>query len=130
MLKLIKVDPIRGEWVTLLKIPGRMELPMHHHAGTVMVWMPQLQLLEAAQLPARLKASATTAAPKGWLLARLSVARADTRGFGMLGSSIFLCNPPHSLAENLRRELPWLAETLAQEGVEATWSVETGGDHG
>jgi len=37
-LKLIKVDPIRGEWVTLLKIPGRMELPMHHHAGTVMVW--------------------------------------------------------------------------------------------
>ncbi|HEX5356513.1 MAG TPA: alpha/beta fold hydrolase [Aquabacterium sp.] len=38
LLKLIKVDPIRGEWVTLLKIPGRMELPMHHHAGTVMVW--------------------------------------------------------------------------------------------
>jgi 23S rRNA (adenine2030-N6)-methyltransferase len=98
--------------------------------GTVMVWLPQLQLLEAAQLPARLKASAATAAPKGWLHARLTVARADTRGFGMLGSSVFVCNPPHSLAETLRRELPWLSTALAQEGVEAAWSVESGGDHG
>nr|WP_296229147.1 2,4'-dihydroxyacetophenone dioxygenase family protein [Ralstonia sp. UBA689] len=36
-LKLIKVDPIRGEWITLLKIPPHSELPLHHHAGTVMV---------------------------------------------------------------------------------------------
>lgn len=37
-LKLIKVDPIRGEWTTLLKLPPYTELPMHHHSGTVMVW--------------------------------------------------------------------------------------------
>ncbi len=37
-LKLIKVDPIRGEWTTLLKLPPHTELPMHHHSGTVMVW--------------------------------------------------------------------------------------------
>jgi len=37
-LKLIKVDPIRGEWTTLLKVPPNTELPMHHHGGTVMVW--------------------------------------------------------------------------------------------
>lgn len=37
-LKLIKVDPIRGEWTTLLKVPPDTELPMHHHGGTVMVW--------------------------------------------------------------------------------------------
>lgn len=37
-LKLIKVDPIRGEWTTLLKIPPNTELPMHHHSGSVMVW--------------------------------------------------------------------------------------------
>lgn len=37
-LKLIKVDPIRGEWTTLLKLPPNTELPMHHHSGTVMVW--------------------------------------------------------------------------------------------
>lgn len=37
-LKLIKVDPIRGEWTTLLKLPPNTELPMHHHSGSVMVW--------------------------------------------------------------------------------------------
>ena len=37
-IKLIKVDPVRGEWTTLLKTPPCTELPMHHHSGTVMVW--------------------------------------------------------------------------------------------
>lgn len=37
-IKLIKVDPIRGEWTTLLKLPAHTELPMHHHSGSVMVW--------------------------------------------------------------------------------------------
>ena len=97
--------------------------------GMHLVWMPQLQLLEAAQLPARLKASATSVAPKGWLCARLTVARADERGFGMLGSSMFVTNPPHTLATALREALPWLASTLAQDGVEPGWAVETGGEH-
>jgi hypothetical protein len=38
MLKLIKVDPITGQWISLLKLPPDSELPLHHHAGTVMVW--------------------------------------------------------------------------------------------
>lgn len=38
MLKLIKVDPIGGQWIALLKVPPNSELPLHHHAGTVMVW--------------------------------------------------------------------------------------------
>lgn len=37
-LKLIKVDPITGQWIALLKAPADAELPLHHHAGTVMVW--------------------------------------------------------------------------------------------
>jgi len=37
-LKLIKVDPISGQWITLLRLPAGTELPLHHHAGTVMVW--------------------------------------------------------------------------------------------
>ncbi len=94
--------------------------------GTVMVWLPQLQLLEAAQLPARLKASATGVAPKGWLHARLTVARANAQGFGMLGSSIFIANPPHTLAAELRQTLPWLAAALAQDGIEPAWIVESG----
>lgn len=82
--------------------------------GTVIVWLPQLQLLEAAQLPQRLKASADSLAKKGWLHARLSVARADERGFGMIGSSVFVANPPHTLRESLAGAVPWLAEALAQ----------------
>lgn len=37
-LKIIKVDPIQGEWIALLKAPPHAELPMHHHGGTVKVW--------------------------------------------------------------------------------------------
>lgn len=37
-LKLIKVNPVNGEWTTLLKLPARTELPKHHHSGTVHVY--------------------------------------------------------------------------------------------
>ncbi|MFO1292490.1 MAG: 23S rRNA (adenine(2030)-N(6))-methyltransferase RlmJ [Rubrivivax sp.] len=82
--------------------------------AVVIVWLPQLQLLEAAQLPQRLKASADAQAKKGWLHARLTVAEADARGFGMLGSSVFVANPPHTLHATLAPLLPWLAAALAQ----------------
>ena len=92
--------------------------------GVVMVWLPQLQLLEAAQLPQRLKASAVAGAKKGWLHARLSVQAGGERGFGMLGSSVFIANPPHTLAPALREALPWLVEVLGQDAT-AGWIVET-----
>ena len=80
----------------------------------VVLWLPQLQLVEAAQLPQRLKAAADSGAKKGWLLARLTVAQADARGFGMLGSSVFVANPPHTLFPALQPVLPFLAQALAQ----------------
>ena len=82
--------------------------------GIVMVWLPQVQLVEAAQLPQRLKAAADTLAKKGWLHARLTAARADARGFGLMGSSVFVANPPHTLHGLLQPVLPWLARELAQ----------------
>jgi 23S rRNA (adenine2030-N6)-methyltransferase len=87
--------------------------------GTVVIWLPQLQLLEAAQLPQRLKASADVHAKKGWLHAGLTVARADARGYGMMGSSVFIANPPHTLHAALQPMLPWLAATLGEPGVAA-----------
>jgi 23S rRNA (adenine2030-N6)-methyltransferase len=80
----------------------------------VLVWLPQLQLIEATQLPQRLKAAADSGAKKGWLHARLTVAQADERGFGLLGSSVFIANPPHTLHGALQPVLPFLAQTLAQ----------------
>ena len=82
--------------------------------AVVIIWLPQLQLLEATQLPQRLKASADKDAKKGWLMARLTVAQADERGFGMLGSNVFVANPPHTLIGALQPALPWLAQALGQ----------------
>ena len=84
----------------------------------IMIWYPHLQLLEAAQMLPRLKASADTAAKKGWVHARLTVApvleRPDGRGFGMLGSGMFIVNPPFTLHDELAECLPVLVERLAQ----------------
>ncbi len=82
--------------------------------GVVMVWYPQLDLREAAQLPQRLKAVADAQAKKGWLHARLTVAEPNERGFGLLGSGLFVINPPHTLAPALRAALPVLVRLLGQ----------------
>jgi 23S rRNA (adenine2030-N6)-methyltransferase len=82
--------------------------------GMVMVWVPQVQLVQAAQLPQRLKATAEALARKGHVHARLTVARADAQGFGLVGSSVFVANPPHTLARELQAALPWLARELGQ----------------
>ena len=92
---------------------------------TVMIWLPQLQLLEAAKLPQRLKATAATQAPKGWLLARLSVQHPGERGYGMLGSLVFVANPPHTLAPALRKALPYLVRHLAVDEDAAGWACES-----
>ena len=37
-LKYFKFDPIRGETIVLMKAPMDMQLPRHHHSGTVTVY--------------------------------------------------------------------------------------------
>ena len=37
-IKALKADPISGTFVTLLKAPGTVELPRHHHCGIVIVY--------------------------------------------------------------------------------------------
>jgi 23S rRNA (adenine2030-N6)-methyltransferase len=97
------------------------------HEGVVIVWLPQVQLVEAAQLPQRLKAAADAGAKKGWLLARLTVAQAGERGFGMMGSSVFVANPPHTLFGELQPVLPYLAQVLAQfDGAKSALEKSTG----
>lgn len=38
LLKYFKLDPIRGEWIVMMKAPIDMQLPRHHHTGTVIVY--------------------------------------------------------------------------------------------
>ena len=37
-VKALKIEPVSGTFVTLLKAPGHLILPKHHHCGTVMVY--------------------------------------------------------------------------------------------
>jgi 23S rRNA (adenine2030-N6)-methyltransferase len=84
---------------------------LHRFAeGVYVVWYPQVQKLEAAQLPKRLEALA----PKGWLHARLTVQRPDSQGFGLAGSGVFVINPPYTLHDRLLDVLPFLVDTLGQ----------------
>jgi 23S rRNA (adenine2030-N6)-methyltransferase len=78
--------------------------------GVYMVWYPQVQKVEAVELPRRLEALA----PKGWLHVRLTVAQTDTLGFGLAGSGLVVINPPYTLHDTLQSVMPFLVDTLAQ----------------
>ena len=75
-----------------------------------MLFRSQVSRVEAVQLPKRL----TALAPKGWLHVRLTVAQPDPQGFGLVGSGVFILNPPWTLHQELAAELPFLVDTLAQ----------------
>ncbi|MGE5117157.1 MAG: 23S rRNA (adenine(2030)-N(6))-methyltransferase RlmJ [Betaproteobacteria bacterium] len=82
--------------------------------GTVVVWYPQLLTLESNRLPQRLQSAADALARKGWLHARLTVQEPDERGFGLVGSGVFVANPPFVLHESLRGLLPFLVDAIGQ----------------
>jgi 23S rRNA (adenine2030-N6)-methyltransferase len=92
--------------------------------GTVMIWLPQVQLVEANLAPKRL-ASAAAGAPRGWLHAQLHVAPPTADGFGLTGSSMFVANPPFGLRPMLDECLPVLAQRLGRYD-KARWSLDVG----
>jgi 23S rRNA (adenine2030-N6)-methyltransferase len=78
--------------------------------GVYVLWYPQVNRIEAAQLPKRLMALS----PKGWLHVRLTVNKPDAQGFGLSGSGLFVINPPFTLHATLAAVMPYLVEQLAQ----------------
>jgi 23S rRNA (adenine2030-N6)-methyltransferase len=80
--------------------------------GTYMVWYPLLQTQDARQLIQQLKALQA----KSWLNVSLSVQKPSDKGFGMHGSGLFIVNPPWTLPKILEECMPWLVETLDQDG--------------
>ncbi|MFT3736679.1 MAG: 23S rRNA (adenine(2030)-N(6))-methyltransferase RlmJ [Rhodocyclaceae bacterium] len=77
--------------------------------GTYAVWYPMLPKLEATVLPERL----VKIGAANWLHVTLSVRKAATDG-GMHGSGMFVINPPWTLAQTLKAEMPWLRDALAE----------------
>jgi len=80
----------------------------------VLVWIPQIADREAQALPQRLARVAQAQGKRGWLHAQLTVAQPNERGFGLLGSSMLVINPPHTLQAQLAQALPVLVERLGQ----------------
>ena len=78
--------------------------------GVYMVWYPVVAKAGGAALVQGLKAQA----PGGWLHARLELQQPDAQGFGLVGSGIFILNPPHTLHGRLQDLLPWLVRALGQ----------------
>lgn len=78
--------------------------------GVYVVWYPQVQRLEAAQLTHRLQGLA----PKGWLNVRLTVQVPDAQGFGLAGSGVFIFNPPFKLHDAMLGVMPYLVNVLGQ----------------
>ncbi|WP_449370809.1 23S rRNA (adenine(2030)-N(6))-methyltransferase RlmJ [Thiomonas sp.] len=79
--------------------------------GTYAVWYPVLQRRESHLLPQQLRRIAGQA---DWLDVRMQVREPDPTGFGLLGSGLFLINPPWTLHATLRETLPWLTAVLGQ----------------
>jgi len=40
-IKYFKLDPVRGEIISVLKVPPGVQLPKHHHSGSVIVYTAQ-----------------------------------------------------------------------------------------
>ncbi|OIQ78249.1 ribosomal RNA large subunit methyltransferase J [mine drainage metagenome] len=80
-------------------------------SGTYAVWYPVLQRRESHLRPRQLRRIAGAA---DWLDVRLQVAAPDASGFGLLGSGMFVINPPWTLHSTLRGLLPWLTGVLGQ----------------
>jgi 23S rRNA (adenine2030-N6)-methyltransferase len=112
---LVLIDPpyeIKADYSRVLSVVR--EALAKFPDAVIAVWIPQLQLLDAQQLPQRLRNAVQGVAKKGWLDASLSVAAPQDGGFGLLGSHVFVANPPHTLGSLLAQELPWLAQALGQ----------------
>ncbi|MDO8812231.1 MAG: 23S rRNA (adenine(2030)-N(6))-methyltransferase RlmJ [Gallionella sp.] len=80
--------------------------------GMYAVWYPQLQRIEARQMPEQFKQLPV----KNWLHVALSVQAPGADGFGMHGSGMFIVNPPWTLHGVLQETMPYLAKVLEQDG--------------
>ena len=81
--------------------------------GCYLIWYPVIARPEAHQLPRRLKTLAKQA-ERPWLHATLSIGRDSAETRGLTASGMFIVNPPHVLAEQLREAQPFLMKALGQ----------------
>jgi 23S rRNA (adenine2030-N6)-methyltransferase len=109
------IDPSYEIKTDYAKVVGALREALTRFAeGVVMIWYPQLTTVDSVQLPHRLQAAADALAKKGWLHVRLTVQQPDGRGFGLIGSGVFIANPPHVLHDELAPSMQTLVDLLGQ----------------
>ena len=112
---LLLIDPSYEIKTDYAKVVGALREALTRMADcVVMIWYPQLTTLDSVQLPHRLQSAADALARKGWLHARLTVRQPDARGFGLIGSGLFIANPPHVLHAELAPLMQPLVDCLGQ----------------
>jgi len=80
--------------------------------GVYAVWHPMVQRRESHQFADRLKQVARS----DWLHVTLTVKEAPENGHGLSGSGMFILNPPWTLPAMLAGIMPFLVQTLSQDG--------------
>jgi len=111
----VLIDPSYEIKSDYAKVVGALREVLTRFAeGVVIIWYPQLATIESAHLPQRLQAVADAQAKKGWLHMRLTVRQPDERGFGLIGSGLFIANPPHVLHDVLAPLMQFLVDVLGQ----------------
>ncbi len=89
--------------------------------GTYAVWYPALGRLESQQLPERLK----RVAQSDWLHVTLHIGAPGEDGRGLVGSGLFIINPPWTLEAALKDTMPWLTQALARDSS-ARFALQSG----
>jgi len=110
---LILIDPPYEEKQDYQRVIAALHEGLKRFAnGVYAVWYPQLQRLDAQQLPHQLKQMKV----KSWLHVALSIQSPSEVGFGMHGSGMFIVNPPWTLHDELKEVMPYLVKVLGQDG--------------
>jgi 23S rRNA (adenine2030-N6)-methyltransferase len=110
---LVLIDPPYEEKQDYPRVVTALKEGLKRFAnGIYAVWYPQLQRIDAQQLPGQLKQLEV----KSWLHIALSVQTPSEEGFGMHGSGMFILNPPWTLHDELKQVMPYLVKVLGQDG--------------
>ena len=103
------IDPAYEDKRDYLRVVMTLKEALHRFAtGMYAIWYPMLPRGDARQLPEKLRKMSDK-----WLDVSLRVQAPAHDGYGMHGSGMFIVNPPWTLADTLRRDMPWLCDALA-----------------
>jgi 23S rRNA (adenine2030-N6)-methyltransferase len=78
-------------------------------SGTYLIWYPIINRQEWWRMVERLERLQVS-----WLNVSMTIAELDEQGFGMMGSGMFVINPPWVLEAQLREVMPYLVKALGQ----------------